>query len=90
LKDKSWKTRYIDIPDGFDPVGFNPKNDPNKGSDRVREQTGALNVRYGVFGPTGDFPPITKALQPNASVKLRSTAQWFDSGNWWATIEPPR
>jgi hypothetical protein len=83
-----WETKYINIPNDFDPAKFASDADQNKGQYKVRDGT-PLNLRYGVFSPTGDFPPPTRVLQPNQKVTLRSTAQWFDSGNWWATIEPP-
>jgi hypothetical protein len=88
LKSNGWETRYLNIPNDFDPAKFNPTTDKNQGQYEVGPNS-PLNVRYGAFSPTGSFPPITKALQPGTPVKLRSTAQWFDSGNWWATIEPP-
>jgi hypothetical protein len=89
-KDNAWKTRYINIPDDFNPAKFKPETDKNKGIYQVHSQTGALNVRYGEFGPFGGFPPPTSSpLRTGQKVELRSTAQWFDSGDWWATIAPP-
>jgi hypothetical protein len=83
-----WKTKYLDIPDNFDPSTFNPKTDKNKGKYTVQAAK-PLNLRYGSFSSTGDFPPPTATLKPGRSVTVRSTAQWFDSGNWWATVAPP-
>jgi len=83
-----WKTKYLDIPDDFDLSNFNPETDKNKGKYRVQAAK-PLNVRYGSFSSAGDFPPPTNTLKPGRSVTVRSTAQWFDSGNWWATIAPP-
>jgi hypothetical protein len=89
FRDGKWLTKYLDIPDNFDPAKFSVDKDAKKGKYKVREQTGALNVRFGSFSPTGEFPPTTSPLQPSKEVQIRSIAQWFDSGNWWATIEKP-
>jgi hypothetical protein len=90
-KDRRWITKYVDIPNGFDPNVFSVATDPKRGFYRVRDETGALNVRFGSFSATGDFPPTTsRPLQPGKEVHIKSMAQWFDSGNWWATIEPPQ
>jgi hypothetical protein len=83
-----WVTRYLDIPASFDPNNFDPATDPGKGRYQVRPGM-SMNLRYGAFSPVGEFPPlIRKPLQPGQAVTLRSTAQWFISGNWWATIAP--
>ena len=83
-----WQTSYLNIPKGFDPTKFTVKTDPNKG---LYKTVGNLNVRYGSFSPAGDFPPPTNTpLLSGHSIQLKSTAEWFDSGNWWATIEPPK
>jgi len=88
LKNNKWETRYLKIPDDFNPATFDPTTDGKQGQYNVGPNN-PLNVRYGEFSPTGSFPPIAEALQPGTAVTLRSTAQWFDSGNWWATIQPP-
>src|ERR1700689_833305 len=77
--DGTWKTKYLNIPDRFNPATFNPATDSNRGNYKVLAAK-TLNVRYGSFSPVGEFPPPTKVLQPGQSVILRSTAQWFISG----------
>jgi hypothetical protein len=90
FKDGRWTNRYLDFPDNFDPAKFSVATDSKRGVYRVRNQTGALNVRFGSFSATGDFPPPTsRPLQPGQEIQMKSAAQWFDSGNWWATIDPP-
>jgi hypothetical protein len=83
-----WLTKYLDIPDNFDPAKFSVETDPKKKAYKVRNQP--LNVRFGSFSVAGDFPPPTdRPLKPGEQVRIKSAAQWFDSGNWWAIIEPP-
>jgi hypothetical protein len=83
-----WLTKYINIADSFDPAKFSVATDPKRG---VYKTIGTLNVRYGSFSLAGDFPPPTShPLSAGQELQLKSTADWFDSGNWWATIDPPR
>jgi hypothetical protein len=85
-----WSSKYITIDDRFDPRKFVAASDPKQGIYKVVNDVTTLNVRFGSFGPYGEFPPVTnKPLKTGQDVHLKSMAQWFDGDSWWATIEPP-
>jgi hypothetical protein len=81
-----WKSKYLAIPHDFDPAHFDPGAADQS---RTFHTSVPINVRYGSFNADGGFPPISKTIKPNENVTLVSMAQWFDSGDWWATFVPP-
>jgi len=89
-KDNKWQNKYLNVPDDFDPAKFGVLAD-SKRVYKLNPRLKSLNVRFGEFSASGDFPPITnRPITADQEIKLRSTAQWFDTGDWWATIEPPK
>jgi acid phosphatase len=86
FRNGAWEGRKLNLPDSFKPNSFDPKTDPNRGIYQV--QVDMENVHYGSFSPSGSFPPRSMIVRAGQSVTLLSTAQWFDGGEWWATIAP--
>ena len=89
--DSRWSSKYVTIDDTLDPTKFIATSDQKQGNYKVLSSVTTLNVRFGSFGPSGEFPPPTnKPFKANQDVHLRSMARWFDSDSWWATIDPPK
>jgi hypothetical protein len=93
--DGKWKTQYLSFPESFDPKTLAKSAQPGPIL-KVRDETGAVNLRSGQFGSNGSFPPITGTLSPGASVEILRTWQWRvgeggpESNNWWAAVNVHR
>ena len=75
-----WKTRYFDIALDVAPEIL-------EGTVlKVREETGALNVREGMPTFTGSFKSIIGALKPGSEAKVLNVEEWLSSGYIWAHI----
>lgn len=78
--EKTWNTRYFDFE-----VGALPK-DLQGETLKVREETGALNVRRGMPTPDGRFPGVTDVLKPRSKVTIDEVRPWQQTGFMWARI----
>jgi hypothetical protein len=85
----SWAPKYLDFSDDFDPTAFNATANVSSRQFKVRPGT-QLNFHYGSFGPAGEFPPKSGVLNAGDPVTIRSIAVYYNSQDWWATIEAPK
>lgn len=75
-----WRTRYFDFSGEPQPKTFEGK------VLRVAKEKGALNIREGMPTPEGTFPRVKAALRSGSEVSVEKTANWEDTGYWWAKI----
>jgi hypothetical protein len=75
-----WKTRYFDFGPDIKPSSF------IKEWLKVREQTGALNIRVGMPTATGKFLKVIDVLKPGSEVMVHEVKEWYSTGYMWAKI----
>jgi len=75
-----WKTRYFDFTS-------DAALDSLEGKWlKVREQTGALNIRVGMPTATGNFLKVTDILKPGSEAMIHEIEEWYSTGYMWARI----
>lgn len=77
---KQWKTKYFDIEDEAMPDSLASQ------SLKVREKTGALNVRIGMPTSDGRFLKIIEVLKPGSKALVHEIQEWHSTGYMWAKI----
>lgn len=80
LKDRLWRTRYLDFPSDANPNTFETKKF------KVRKETGFLNVRRGMPTATAKFPDVIGILKPGSEVSIHEVKPWQTSSFIWARI----
>lgn len=78
---KTWKTRYLD---------FEPDRQVKSlqgAKERVRSQTGALNVRNERPSLTGELGTVIDVLAADSYVTIEEIDQWYSSGYMWALVK---
>ncbi len=78
--DGNWQTRYFDFSANADPQQFVTH------TLRVREVTGALNLRLNMPTPEGTFPPVIDVLEPGTEVRLLEVQRWQSSSYMWGRV----
>ncbi|MCP3895622.1 MAG: hypothetical protein GY706_13490 [Bacteroides sp.] len=76
-----WKTRYLDFPPSYKP------GDLQNRSFKVRDETGALNVRSGPPGLLGRTKSIIAVLAQGSTVLLKGSPELTLSGYVWHQVE---
>lgn len=75
-----WKTHYFDFASGIEPNSLEGK------WLKVREETGALNIRVGMPTATGKFLQVIDVLKPGSEAMIREIKEWHSTGYMWARI----
>jgi hypothetical protein len=79
-KDQHWETRYFDFNLNIDPKTFVGK------TLKVRNKTGALNVRNSMPNEWARFGRIIDVLKPGTEVEIKEVKAWSSTGYMWAQI----